>query len=299
MRNSFAQQLDSAASKDSSIRLLVGDIGFRIFDTFRDNHPDKFLNCGIAEQNMIGVAAGMASEGLKPVVYTIIPFLVMRAFEQIRVDIGINNTNVILVGVGAGLAYDKLGPTHHAYEDLALMRSISSLNIYLPYDGPSTKSCLNDALAQQDIGSASYIRLSKGGEPDIPCIERLNQSIDLIRVGNLSKIVVTHGYILSSVLDQVKAAESDYCIYALKKFDTPAIDSFLFRASSSGVMPTIIVVEEAYRRGSLYSEIAMRAHELSITIFLKGCHIDHQYLFEIDERESLIKKYMGIEEVVV
>jgi len=286
---------------NSSIRLLVGDIGYRVFDTFRENHPEKFLNCGIAEQNMIGLAAGMASEGLKPVVYTIIPFLVMRAFEQIRVDIGINNTNVILVGVGAGFAYDKLGPTHHAYEDIALMRSISNLNVYLPYDGPTAKICLKDALLQQSGGTPSYIRLYKGGEPDIPCIEKFDHSIDLVKNSKSSKVVVTHGCIISMVMDKLESAENDFSVYALRKLNTAAVDSLLFKICSrvDATIPTVIVVEEAYRCGSLYSEIAMRAHELSIRVDLKGCHIDNHYIFDIDERSSLIKKYTPIDEVIL
>ena len=95
---------------------------------------------------MISVAAGMASEGSKAFVYTITPFLVMRAFEQIRVDIGINNQPCVLVGVGGGLAYDKLGPTHHAYEDLALMQSIPQMNIFVPFDPVSTIQCLEQLM---------------------------------------------------------------------------------------------------------------------------------------------------------
>ena len=132
MRNAFANYLCEIGNKDKELMLLVGDIGFRIFDEFRDKYENQFLNCGIAEQNMIGVAAGLASQGKHPIVYTIIPFLVMRAFEQIRVDIGINNVGVMLVGVGGGLAYDKLGSTHHAYEDITLMRSIPKC-MFIPF----------------------------------------------------------------------------------------------------------------------------------------------------------------------
>ena len=141
MRNAFAEELEEIADKDERIILLAGDIGFRIFDKFIEKFPNRFLNCGIAEQNMISVAAGIASEGKIPVVYTIIPFLIMRAYEQIRVDLGINSQNVILVGVGGGLAYDKLGSTHHACEDIALMRTIPNLEVFTPYDPENVKDC--------------------------------------------------------------------------------------------------------------------------------------------------------------
>ena len=168
MRNAFAQELVNLADKDERIILLAGDIGFRIFDEFLEKFPNRFINCGIAEQNMISVAAGMASEGKVPFVYTIIPFLVMRAYEQIRVDLGINNQNVTLVGVGGGLAYDKLGSTHHACEDIALMRTIPNLDVYTPYDPNNVKNCLIQAYNSSIIeGKSSYIRLSKGGENNL------------------------------------------------------------------------------------------------------------------------------------
>ena len=161
MRNAFAEELEEIADKDERIILLAGDIGFRIFDKFIEKFPNRFLNCGIAEQNMISVAAGIASEGKIPVVYTIIPFLIMRAYEQIRVDLGINSQNVILVGVGGGLAYDKLGSTHHACEDIALMRTIPNLEVFTPYDPENVKDCLTQAYNTSIIDlKSSYIRLS-------------------------------------------------------------------------------------------------------------------------------------------
>ena len=102
MRNSFAKHINTLTKRNKKIHLLVGDIGFKVFDDFVKNNNKNFLNTGIAEANMIGVSAGMAMVGLKPIVYTIIPFLTMRPFEQIRVDICLHNLPVILVGVGGG-----------------------------------------------------------------------------------------------------------------------------------------------------------------------------------------------------
>ena len=181
MRNAFAEELEKIADKDDRIILLAGDIGFRIFDKFIEKFPNKFLNCGIAEQNMISVAAGLASEGKIPVVYTIIPFLIMRAYEQIRVDLGINSQNVILVGVGGGLAYDKLGSTHHACEDIALMRTIPNLEVFTPYDPENVKDCLIQAYNTSiNDHKSSYIRLSKGGEKVLKKTRKLNKNLTLI-----------------------------------------------------------------------------------------------------------------------
>ena len=120
MRNAFVNQLETFVAKDERVILLVGDIGFGVFENFQKKFPNKFINMGIAEQNMISVASGLAKEGFRPVVYTIIPFLTMRGFEQIRVDLCMHDRNVLLVGVGGGFSYDILGPTHHALEDMQL-----------------------------------------------------------------------------------------------------------------------------------------------------------------------------------
>ena len=109
MRRRFGKIISELAKKDKKIYVLVGDIGFRVFDEFREMHPDRFINMGICEQSIIGVSAGMALEGLKPWVYTITPFLIERPFEQIKLDIDQQNVNVKLVGFAD---YPTLGPTH-------------------------------------------------------------------------------------------------------------------------------------------------------------------------------------------
>ena len=113
---------------------------------------------------MIGVSAGMAMTGFTPLVYTIVPFLTMRCFEQIRVDIAMHNQKVILVGVGGGLAYGNLGPTHHSFEDIALMSMLPNFNVYSPSQPNEGKDCLSLALS---YNGPSYIRLGKNGEPDL------------------------------------------------------------------------------------------------------------------------------------
>ena len=134
MRNAFNQALTRLADQEPSVSLLVGDIGFKVFDQFRAEHPGRFLNLGVAEASLLGTAAGLAMEGKRPIVYTIIPFLVMRAFEQIRVDVCMHKLPVLLVGVGGGLSYDTLGPTHHAIEDVAIMRALPDMTVLTPSD---------------------------------------------------------------------------------------------------------------------------------------------------------------------
>src|SRR5262245_23973267 len=116
MRNEFAAEITRLAAADERLVLLSGDIGNRLFDEFRARFPSRFSNCGVAEANMMGVAAGMALCDLRPVVYTIAPFTTTRCLEQIRVDACYNHAPVVIVGVGAGFAYAANGGTHHSCE---------------------------------------------------------------------------------------------------------------------------------------------------------------------------------------
>lgn len=136
MRRRFGKILNDLAKKDKKIYLLVGDIGYGIFDDFRKNHPQRFINMGICEQSLIGVASGMALEGLKPWVYTITPFLIERPFEQIKLDINQQKANVKLVGFAD---YPTLGPTHSEINGKKLMSLFKNIKSFYPKDSNETE----------------------------------------------------------------------------------------------------------------------------------------------------------------
>ncbi len=135
MRRKFGKLINEIAKKDDKIVLIVGDIGYGIFDDFRKNHPKKFFNFGICEQSLIGCAAGMALEGLKPWVYTITPFLIERPFEQIKLDIDQQNVNVKLVGFAD---YPSLGPSHAELDGKKLMSLFKNISSFFPKDSEET-----------------------------------------------------------------------------------------------------------------------------------------------------------------
>jgi len=168
MRNAFADEVTQLAAQDPRVVLLSGDIGNRLFDRLRAQSPSQFINCGVAEANMMGVAAGMALSGLRPITYTITPFTTTRCLEQIRVDVAYHEAPVIIVGTGSGLSYASLGPTHHSLEDFAILRAIPNLRILAPWDAPSLRHVLRQALVDP---SPTYIRIGKKGEKDILPIE--------------------------------------------------------------------------------------------------------------------------------
>ena len=142
MRRSFGKIITELADRDEKIYVLVGDIGYRVFDEFRKKYPDRFINMGICEQSMIGVSAGMALEGLKPWVYTITPFLIERPFEQVKLDIDQQNVNVKLVGFSD---YPKLGPTHTELNGKIIMQLFKNIRPYYPKNGNETIQSVNEA----------------------------------------------------------------------------------------------------------------------------------------------------------
>ena len=134
MRNAFAKTMTELAKERDDICLLSGDIGNRMFDEFKKIAPNRFLNCGIAEANMVSMAAGMGLSGLVPVVYTITPFTTTRCLEQIRTGVAYHEAPVVIVGTGSGLSYAELGATHHSLEDMAILRSIPNMRVCAPAD---------------------------------------------------------------------------------------------------------------------------------------------------------------------
>ena len=165
MRNAFADEITNIAKSDPRVVLLSGDIGNRLFDKLKTQSNGKqFINCGIAESNMMSVAAGLGLAGSKPVVYTITPFTTTRCLEQIKIGLAYHSSPVVIVGTGSGLSYASLGPTHHSLEDFAIIQSIPNMTILAPWDRSSVKKIIKEALL---LNSPCYVRIGKKGEPDV------------------------------------------------------------------------------------------------------------------------------------
>jgi transketolase len=204
MRNAFADEVTQLAAGDPRVMLLSGDIGNRLFDKLRAQSPQQFMNCGVAEANMMGVAAGMGLCGLRPIVYTITPFTTTRCLEQIRVDVAYHKSPVIIVGTGSGLSYAGLGPTHHSLEDFAIFRAIPNLQVLAPWDAPSLRSLLKQALSS---GQPTYMRIGKKGENELAPAEqvpaigkglRLREGADvcIVAVGTVASEALTAAELL-------------------------------------------------------------------------------------------------------
>ncbi len=205
MRNAFASEITEIAQRDKRIVLLSGDIGNRLFNPYRELMPERFYNCGISEENMTGVAAGLAIVGMKPVTYTITPFNTSRCFEQIKIDVCYQNLPVIIVGTGSGLSYANLGPTHHSFEDIAILRTLPNITVVCPADQIEVRLALRAAIAHE---GPVYIRLGKKNEPVIHRATpdfRLGKAIPirdgsdcaLLSVGNMLPVALSAAELLS------------------------------------------------------------------------------------------------------
>jgi transketolase len=247
MRNAFADEVTDVARDDSRVVLLSGDIGNRLFDRLRAQSPKQFINCGVAEQNMMGVAAGMGLSGLRPIVYTIAPFTTMRCLEQIKVGIAYHQSPVVIVGTGSGLSYASLGPTHHSLEDFAILRAIPNLQVFAPWDAKSLRGCLQLAL-QYD--GPSYIRIGKKGEADltgshvVPCLSggltlQSGRDLCILSVGTASEEA---SHATTALLKEGVQAEL-VLIHTVKPWPGTLMRSLL------GRFQNFVVVEEHARIG--------------------------------------------------
>lgn len=162
MRNAFIDELVAAAETNENIALVVGDLGYGVVEPFARRFPNRFFNAGVAEQNMMGFSAGLASEGFHVFAYSIANFSTFRCAEQIRNDVDYHNFPVTVVAVGGGLAYGNLGYSHHAVQDYALMRVMPNMLIAAPGDPMEVRACMRYLLSNPQ---PSYLRLGKAGEP--------------------------------------------------------------------------------------------------------------------------------------
>ncbi len=224
MRNIFAKELTAHATDNDRIVMLSGDIGNRLFDDFKKVAPNRFYNCGVAEANMIGMAAGMAMMGFHPVTYTITPFTTIRCLEQIRIDLCYHNLPVVIVGTGSGLSYAELGPTHHSCDDMGVLRILPNMTILSPCDPIEVKLALKAALEHD---GPVYLRLGKKGEPALhrePPVFAIGKAITL-RPGNDVCILGT-GPVLAEALTAAKMLENECVstriesVHTVKPLDT-------------------------------------------------------------------------------
>jgi transketolase len=265
MRAAFFRALMDVASTDHRITLIVGDLGFGVVEPFAKQFPGQFLNAGVAEQNLTGVAAGMALMGRVVFTYSIANFPTLRCLEQIRNDVCYHRANVKIVALGGGFAYGALGVTHHATEDLAVMRSLPEMTVVAPGDPIEADLATRAIIAQP---GPCYLRLGRSGEPVLHCSGvnfELGKAIQL-REGNDLTIISTGG-MLSTALDaatqlDVRGISSRVLsMHTLKPLDEDAI------AAAACETGAILTLEEHSRIGGLGGAVA------EVLAEMEGVHV--------------------------
>ncbi len=291
MRDVFIERIHQHMFEDNDIFFVSADFGSPKLDALRNDFPDRFVNVGIAEQNLINVSTGLALEGFKVFAYAIAPFLTMRAFEQIRVNISLNaqlkDININLVGVGAGLSYDVSGPTHHCLEDLSIMRTLPNIEVFSPSDWSSTLKYADRCIT---VKEPKYLRLE--GKPH-PSLYDESSSIDfergfsVLREGTevclVSTGIMTHRALEAArILEEegIKAGVID--LYLLRPMDESA---FYDTVCDYGCLVTL---EEAFiNKGGLDSLVSTILESNDSTQRLRRIGFGDAYSFEIGNRDEL------------
>lgn len=220
MRATFSQALVQAASHDPNVLLLTGDHGYALFDDFRRAAPDQFVNVGVAEQNMVGVAAGLAKAGFKPVVYGLSAFVPIRVLEQIKLDVCYEQLPVVFIGDGAGLVYSSLGSSHQSTEDIAALRAVPHIDILSPADDEEMAYSMRHAMR---FAGPVYLRMGKsdvGRIHDKPIHAPVGDLIELRREEGRAPAIIATGSMVKTAL-----ALSESCLRA-SVWSTPSITPF-------------------------------------------------------------------------
>jgi transketolase len=295
MRTAFIETLFELAQKDSRIVLIVGDLGFGVVTRFKELLPQQFVNAGVAEQNMTGLAAGMALSGKIVFTYSIANFPILRCLEQIRNDVCYHQANVKIVAVGGGLAYGALGISHHATEDLAIMRALPNLLVMAPGDPLEAKLATQAAITYP---GPCYLRIGRAGEPivhsRVPDFQ-LGKALHL-RNGNDLTLISTG----SGLADVVKAADAltqeglharVLSMPTLKPLDQEAVLRAAYETSA------IFTVEEHSIIGGLGSAVAEVLMEANVsTPHFKRIGITDVFSSVVGDQDYL-RDYYGLNSI--
>lgn len=292
MRNTFISTLCEIATENKDIILITGDLGFGVLTKYWDLYPDRFINAGIAEQNMTSIAAGMALEGKKVFTYSIANFPTLRCLEQIRNDAAYHNANVKIISIGAGFAYGGAGMSHHATEDLAIMRALPNIIVFSPGDPLET---IEVTKAAAEIEGTCYIRLGKGGEKNIHTRIENFKIGDAINIFNGNEICIfSTGAVLSEAnkaainLNEKGISVSLYSFPTIKPIDKKVI------VECAKTHKCIITVEEHNVIGGFGSAVSEVLAEISGEhAYLRKVGLNDIYS-SIVGTQNYLRNYYGI-----
>ena len=295
MRDTVIRTLIELGKEDKDVELITGDLGFGVLKSFWETLPNQFINAGIAEQNMTGVAAGMALEGKKVFTYSIGNFPTLRCLEQIRNDCAYHNANVNVICVGGGYVYGSLGMSHHATEDIAILRALPDVTVICPGD-PIEASLAVKKIAQTD--GTCYLRLGRGGEQNVNTVIKefeIGKAYKLRDAKDMNKkvAVFSTGAILEEtakacdMLEENGIAVEQYSFPTVKPIDRKVIEDCANRFDN------IFTVEEHNIVGGFGGAVAEVLAECGGKAKLHRIGIDDFYCIEVGS-QAYLREQVGI-----
>ena len=298
MRDTFVKTLLEIAKKDKNVYIITGDLGFGVLKPFWDELPDQIINAGIAEQNMTSIAAGLALQGKIVYTYSIGNFPTLRCIEQIRNDCAYHDANVKVVCVGGGFVYGSLGMSHHATEDIAMMRALPDVTVVAPGDLVEA-ACATKAI--YETPGTCYLRLGRGGE------KQIHEKIDNFEIGKAIKIkdgkkvaVFSTGAIFDEVDEACKTLDAEGITPAAFTFPTvkPIDKDTILECAKN--FDTIITVEEHNLSGGFGSAVAeVLAEDTSVKAKLVRIGLDDRYSCVVGSQKYLRKQYSIDAETII
>lgn len=287
MRDAFIEELSHLAELDPSVMLITGDLGFGVLTDYAARFPDQFLNAGVAEQNMTGLACGLALEGHKVYTYSIANFTTLRPLEQIRNDICYHNADVTLVSVGGGFSYGQLGMSHFATEDLAILRALPNMEVISPVDPWETKLLTRQMAVKP---GPKYLRLDKGraGTAEEPVelgkIRQVRDGVDVTLIG--IGAIVSEALHAAQILETQGVHARVLAVHSLKPFDANTV---LAAARETG---GIITIEEHSIIGGLGGAVAETCLEAGVNPgFFRRIGLKDEYPSIVGDQNYLRTKY--------
>jgi transketolase len=294
MRAAFSDALVRLAKADPNALLLTGDHGYALFDDFRRECPAQYINAGIAEQNMVGMAAGLARAGFRPFVYGLSAFIPVRVIEQIKLDVAHDKLPVVFLGDGAGFVYSHLGTSHQSTEDIACTRAIPNLSVFSPADRFEMTTCMEVAYQTK---APVYLRMGKSDRGDVhagmphPRVGRLLE----VKAGQARDIVfIATGALVRTAIDIAAAAYPEAAVWSvpfIKPIDTQQVVSICAQSLA------IVVLEEHSVLGGLGSAIAEIASELAPVRILRVGVLD-RFSHHCGSYEYLLEEH-GLDRVAI
>ena len=280
MRDAFFDEIYLESIKNPDLIVITNDMDIFSLRKLKKQRPNQFINVGVAEQNMINIASGLASTGMKVIIYGIAPFVVFICFEQIKMNICSMNLPVSIVGIGSGVSFAFDGPTHHAIQDISVMNALPEMSILNPSDSNSAKYCSDLIL---NTKNPFYVRLDKGVHPMIHNFEKF-ESFEIIKPIQKTTILST-GTIVSNVIEATKNIMNVGLIDIVKLKPFPSEIIKLLENTDN-----VIVIEEHSKSGGLASIFNDVAAENNFTAKLNFIGFENKQLLEYGSREWFHKK---------